>query len=249
MFRTAFFLIMSIITLMFTSAKRRNVVRHKLNVPSPNSHNARMKVFFISDIHRRKIDRKLLKKIDMDVDIVIIGGDLAERGVSLSRISTNIRNLSTLAPVYYIWGNNDREAGEQEIRLIMSRYGSVILDNENFPIPGHPTWGISGTDDPTTERVDIGASLQNINQYNHVIFASHQPRVLREVECFYRPTLMLAGHTHGGQIRIGKFGLLEKGKFQTNFGRGKLISNGYGTSTVPLRLGAPAECHIITIDY
>lgn len=240
---------MSVFMLMFTSAKRRNVVRHKLNVESSNSHNARMKVFFISDIHRRKIDRKLLKKIDKGIDIVIIGGDLAEKGVSLSRISANICNLSTLGPVYYIWGNNDREAGEQEIRSIMARYGSVILDNENFPIPGHPTWGISGTDDPTTERVDITASLQNITQYNHVIFASHQPRVLREVEYFYRPALMLAGHSHGGQIRIGKFGLMEKGKFQTKFGKGKLISNGYGTSTVPLRLGAPAECHIITIYY
>lgn len=234
---------------MFTSAKKRNVVRHKLNVHSYNSPNKKIKIFFISDIHRRKIDHGLLKKIDKDIDIVIIGGDLAEKGVSLSRISTNIGKLSTLGHIYYVWGNNDREVGEREIRLIMARYGSVILDNQNFPIPGHPTWGISGTDDPTTERVDILASLQNINKYNHVIFASHQPRILREVEYFYRPTLMLAGHTHGGQIRIGKFGLLEKGKFQKRNGRGKLISNGYGTSTVPLRLGAPAECHIITIDY
>ena len=60
---------------------------------------------------------------------------------------------------------------------------------------------------------------------------------------------MLAGHTHGGQIRIGKLGLLEKGSFHTNSNQAKLISNGYGTSTVPLRLGAPAECHVITITY
>jgi len=234
---------------MFTNAKKRNVVRHKLNVHSTEAYNSQLKVFFISDIHRRKIDRKLLRKIDKDIDIVIIGGDLAEKGVTYSRISTNIRKLSRLAPVFYIWGNNDREAGEQEIREIMARYGGVILDNENFPVPGHPQWGIGGTDDPTTEQVNIGASLRNIDQYKHVIFASHQPRVLREVEYFFRPTLMLAGHTHGGQIRIGKFGLMEKGKYQTAFGKGKLISNGYGTSTVPLRLGAPAESHIITINY
>ena len=93
------------------------------------------------------------------------------------------------------------------------------------------------------------ASLQNIEQYDNVIFVSHQPKVLREIEHFFQPNLMLAGHTHGGQIRIGKLGLLERGKFQTNSGRGKLISNGYGTSTIPLRLGAPPECHIITINY
>jgi len=234
---------------MFTSAKKRNVVRHELNVRSRGAYNSQLKVFFISDIHRRRIDRKLLRKIDEDIDIVIIGGDLTEKGVSHSRISNNIRKLSSLAPVFYIWGNNDREAGEHKIREIMARYGAVILDNENFPIPGHPKWGVGGTDDPTSERVNIGDSLRNIGQYNYVIFASHQPRVLREVEYFFRPTLMLAGHTHGGQIRIGKLGLMEKGKFQTAFGKGKLISNGYGTSTVPLRLGAPAESHIIKINY
>lgn len=249
MFKTTFFLLMSIITLMFKNAKKRNVVRHKLNARSLKMCNARLKVFFISDIHRRKIDAKLLRKIDKDVDIVIIGGDLAERGVPFTRILMNIRDLSTLAPVFYVWGNNDREAGEQAIRAIISGNGGVILDNDNVSIPGHPTWGISGTDDPTTENVDIRASLRNINRYNHVIFVSHQPRVLREIEYFYRPTLMLAGHTHGGQIRIGRLGLLEKGKYQSKYGRGKLISNGYGTSTVPLRLGAPAECHIITINY
>lgn len=234
---------------MFTSAQKRNVVRHQLDVGPPNAHKVQLKVFFISDIHRRKIDRKLIRKIDHDIDIVIIGGDLAEKDVPFSRISNNVRRLAQLGPLFYVWGNNDREAGEEGIRAIIYRNGGVILENENFFIPGHPSWGISGTDDPTSERVDIGASLRNINMYDHVIFVSHQPRILRELLHSFLPTLMLAGHTHGGQIRIGKFGLLEKGKFHTHFGRGKLISNGYGTSTVPLRLGAPAECHIITINY
>ena len=60
---------------------------------------------------------------------------------------------------------------------------------------------------------------------------------------------MLAGHTHGGQIRIGKYGLQEKGSFRMKQGRAKLISNGYGTSTLPLRLGAAPECHVIEINY
>jgi len=100
---------------MFASAKSRNVLQHKLNVDDEECDSA-LKLFFISDIHRRKIDTKLLNKIGHEVDMVIIGGDLAEKGVTLSRISKNVCNLSKLGPVYYIWGNNDREAGEQGIR-------------------------------------------------------------------------------------------------------------------------------------
>ncbi len=167
----------------------------------------------------------------------------------MSRISKNIQNLASLGPVFFIWGNNDREAGEEEIRKILAEHGAIVLDNENCPIPGHPMWGICGTDDPSSGKVDIAAALRNIDRHAKVLVVSHQPAVLRKIEQLYRPTLMLAGHTHGGQIRIGRFGLFEKGAFQMIAGCGKLISNGYGTSTIPFRLGAKPECHVITINY
>lgn len=78
---------------------------------------------------------------------------------------------------------------------------------------------------------------------------THTPSLFRKVEQVYHPRLMLAGHTHGGQIRLGKWGLQEKGVFRLDGGRAKLISNGYGTSTLPLRLGAAPECHVIVINY
>ncbi|WP_172369418.1 metallophosphoesterase family protein [Sporosarcina jiandibaonis] len=252
MLKTLMILIPSMLLRMLTNAFRRNVVHHLVTIKTPNNKKTKLKVFFISDIHRRKINRKLIGKIDRDIDLIIIGGDLAEKGVPLSRIASNIRSLSKLGQVYYVWGNNDREAGEQEIRNIMRRYRVIMLENNNIPIPGHESWGICGTDDPTSENVDIEKTLRNINDYEHILLICHQPRVLREIENRIPSniaTVMLAGHTHGGQIRIGKYGLLEKGSFQTNSKRTKLVSNGYGTTTVPMRLGAPSECHVLTIIY
>ena len=234
---------------MLNNAFRRNVVKHDVKIKSSNYQAKTLKVFFISDIHRRKIDRKLIRKINKDIDLIIIGGDLAEKGVPLSRIASNIRLLSNLGKVYYVWGNNDREAGEREIRRIMKRFHVTILENENFPIPGHSTWGICGTDDPTSENINIDTTLSDIEQYKHILLVCHQPKMIREIESYIKPTIMLAGHTHGGQIRIGKFGLFQKGSFQVNAKQAKLISNGYGTSTIPFRLGAPSECHIITVSY
>ena len=62
-------------------------------------------MFFISDIHRRKIDDKLLAKIQSahEIDVVIIGGDLAEKGVPLTRIAKNIRKLAQLGR-YFMCG-------------------------------------------------------------------------------------------------------------------------------------------------
>ena len=234
---------------MYLSAKRRNVIRHHLDTNPKGTSNTQLKIFFISDIHRRKIDHKLLKKIDKDIDIVIIGGDLAERNVPLSRISKNIQYLSQLGQIFFVWGNNDREAGETEIRKIIARYNGIVLDNENCQVPGQPRWGICGTDDPSSGNVNIEASLRDIEQYEKVIFVSHQPCVLKQVKCLFEPTIMLAGHTHGGQIRMGKYGIAQKGYFRKFHGRAKLISNGYGTTKIPLRLGAPPECHIMTLYF
>ncbi|NYF24482.1 metallophosphoesterase [Sporosarcina sp. JAI121] len=244
-------LMIGFIGFMFVSARRRNVIHHSLDIVGEELQGKSLSVFFISDIHRRKIDDKLLAKVQTvrAIDIVIIGGDLAESGVPLTRIAENIRKLAQLGPVFYIWGNNDREAGEQEIRDIITRNGGKVLDNENVTIPGHPSWGIAGTDDPSSGNVDIDAALRYIDKYENVIFVTHTPSLFRKVEQMYQPRIMLAGHTHGGQIRFGKFGLQEKGTFRKENGRAKLISNGYGTTTLPLRLGAPPECHVIAIRY
>lgn len=220
-----------------------------MNVGIDSDSNRELTMFFISDIHRRKIDKKLLDKINDRIDLVIIGGDLAEKGVPLSRISKNVRNLARLGPVYYVWGNNDREAGEGPIREIIARYSGKILDNESAFVPGHPMWGICGTDDPSSRKVDIDATIRNVHRYRKIIFVTHTPSILRKAEKVIRPDIMLAGHTHGGQIRIGKYGLFEKGSYQLNGDRAKLISNGFGTSTLPLRLGAASECHVIKIRY
>ncbi|MCZ2259483.1 metallophosphoesterase [Sporosarcina sp. G11-34] len=220
-----------------------------MNLENDKESTSLLKLFFISDIHRRKIDEKLIMKINTDIDAVIIGGDLAERGVPLSRVSQNIQMLASLGPVYFIWGNNDREAGEKEIRAIIAEYDGKILDNESVFVEGHPKWGILGVDDPSSRNADVPKTLSEVEKYEKTILVTHTPSLFRKVEPVFQPDLMLAGHTHGGQIRIGKFGLFEKGSCKMDGNRAQLVSNGYGTSTLPLRLGARPECHIIEIMY
>ena len=205
-------------------------------------------VFFISDIHRRKITKRLLKKVNTEIQAVIIGGDLAERGVPLSRVKENIKALAQIGPIYYVWGNNDREVGAQHIRSFIQDVGGIILENEAICIKNQnqQVW-IIGLEDVSSGRADIQKSFANVPEKEPVIFVSHTPFVFDKIKDLYYSDVLLAGHTHGGQIRIGKWGYYQKGELNKGPNDVTLISNGYGTTFLPLRLGAPAECHILSI--
>lgn len=248
---TIILLMIGLFTHMLFLAKRRNVIQHSYDVKSESLEDSVLSILFISDIHRRHVDKQLIQRVKMHgkMDIVVIGGDLAEGGVPLSRIDRNVEVLSKLGQLFFIWGNNDREVGEKAIRDIITRHGGRILDNENVAIDSHPLWGICGTDDPSNRNVDVQSTLQNTEHYKHLIVATHTPSLFKKVKEFIVPELMLAGHMHGGQIRFGKYGIQPLGEFSEKDGKAHLISNGYGTSLVPLRLGAKPEVHIIRINY
>ncbi|MDW0109100.1 metallophosphoesterase [Sporosarcina aquimarina] len=237
---------------MFCSAHRNSVKLLRMQTNSNHLSNAELTVFFISDIHRRKVSSKLLKKVKEQnkfIDLVIIGGDLAEKGVPSSRVRSNVRQLASLGPVYYIWGNNDREIGETTIRDLISEVNGEILANKSTLIPKHPDWILSGADDPSSGNTNLQKALSYDGEYTYHLLAVHSPSLFDKAAKIADPDFMVAGHTHGGQIRLGPFGMQPRGTFVEKGGRGRLISNGFGTSLIPLRLGAPPETHLITINY
>ncbi|KHE67158.1 hypothetical protein LD39_18965, partial [Halobacillus sp. BBL2006] len=89
--------------------------------------------------------------------------------------------------------------------------------------------------------------IDSIHPYQ--ILCVHDPYVYKQMNTVdqKRFDLVLAGHTHGGQIRFLGVGPYTRGGWFSNDGIPFLISEGYGTSLMPLRLGTKAECHLITI--
>ncbi len=78
-------------------------------------------IFFIADIHRRKVNKQTIQRVQQTVDAVFIGGDLIERGVSFDKMINNIRTLKILqAPIYFVWGNNDYEKQHDLIFLMLN---------------------------------------------------------------------------------------------------------------------------------
>ncbi|MBP1949540.1 metallophosphoesterase [Virgibacillus litoralis] len=206
-------------------------------------------LFFISDIHRRKVRTDTLRSIDEYIKLVVIGGDLTEKGVPISRTRENIHKLKEFgAPIYFVWGNNDYEALTSKVYELLISEGVIILTNNNDDILiGSQTISLMGLDccQYSEARMDL-AMINSTGFYN--ILLTHDPSAFYETEEEFqnKVDIVLAGHTHGGQIRIFGFGYFEKGGLTKLHNTKILVSEGYGYTRLPFRLGTKSECHVLT---
>lgn len=238
----------SVLSYMFILAHRNRLLTHTVSIKEQSTNT--LNVFFISDIHRRRLSKRLVNQLQHStIHAVIVGGDVAEKGVPLERVRKNMQLLASIGPLYYIFGNNDQEVGTQELLKIVEEVGGKTLIDNTATIPHHPIWGVCGLQDRTNGPVNIDQAIASAQWAKHMILVAHNPSLFRKIEGRMQPELMLAGHTHGGQIRLGTWGLQDEGEFQYTEAGAQLISNGYGTTMVPLRLGAKPECHVVEIHY
>jgi len=171
-----------------------------------------------------------------------------KKGVPLHRVESNIKTLKSLGPIYFVWGNNDHENGLNELMCIFEKFDVHIFKNEASIIKHQKTeWTFIGVDDLNTGHIDINHALHGKKETGFKLLVSHNPSVMELIQPEHKITLVLSGHTHGGQIRILGFGPYEKGKVHMQNGITQLVSNGYGTTGIPLRLGAKPETHYIVI--
>ncbi len=210
---------------MYTEAMRNTVLEHTLIFEEFPKSFQKVNVFFISDIHRRVISNSLIEQVKGRVDLVIIGGDLAEKGVPLSKISANIQKLRAIAPVYFVWGNNDYEIEYHEL-------DALLLEN-NVKV------GL--------ERDRLDLALADCKEDGFRILISHNPDIINKMSGKEQISLVLSGHTHGGQIRLFPSKKYLKGGVYKHSNITLFVSNGYGTTLIPLRFRAPAQTHIITL--
>jgi uncharacterized protein len=239
----------SLILYMLKEAFLNHVELHNMTFADfPNSF-GEVSIFFISDIHKRLISNNIINEVIGKTDIVIIGGDLTEKRVPFERVKENLEKLKQLGPVYFVWGNNDYETDYRKLDAILLDYGVKILDNTAaiFESANGDKLFLLGVDAVDQERDRLDLALLDADEGSFKILASHYPTITKKVLPEHNIRLVLSGHTHGGQIHIFGYSPFKKGKVEKLENTTLLISNGYGTTGVPLRLGAPAQCHLITI--
>lgn len=240
-----------LILYMFKEAFADRVMQHQLffkDFPESFGH---IKIFFISDIHKRTVSEKIIEEVrSLKPDIVIIGGDLVEKGVPFQRVKENLKKLKSLGSVYFVWGNNDYEVDFRKLDTMFLDCGVKVLDNTavSFESETGDHFILLGVDDMSKRRDRLELALQDAGEFGFRVLVSHSPEIIRKIKQEHQIQLILSGHTHGGQIHILGYSPYEKGGIKKRKDTTLLISNGYGTTALPLRLGAKAETHMITLS-
>lgn len=198
---------------MFSEAHRTYVEERTIHLSRFPKNQQPLRLFFISDIHKRTVSSKLLEKIPGEVDFVIIGGDLLEGGVPLVRARQNIQQLKTLGPVYFVWGNNDYEVSQMQLKQMLKDEGVIALKNEHvFAVSKYgTTCHFAGVDDLSEGQMNLKRAVSSIEPEQLTILLSHNPDVIYYVDEESKVDLILSGHTHGGQIRLFNLGMYELG--------------------------------------
>ena len=236
--------------MMYREAMRNTLLEHTLSFGNFPESFGKVRIFFISDIHRRVISPSLIEKVKGNADFVIIGGDLAEKGVSLPQISANLQTLSKIGPIYFVWGNNDYEIDYHELDALLLEHGVKILDNTRvlFESECGDQLCLLGVDDVGLERDRLDLALADCQEEGFRILISHNPDIVSKMSGHEQISLVLSGHTHGGQIRLFHSKRYLKGGVYEYPCTTLFVSNGYGTTLIPLRFRAPAQTHLITLQ-
>ncbi|QDP40488.1 metallophosphoesterase [Radiobacillus deserti] len=244
-----FSLIILVCSYMMYKAHRDILDRREIVVSSYPKDFPPLQLFFISDIHKRSVSTETLRQIE-GVHAVIIGGDLLEKGVPFIRLRENLRRLRTLkAPIYFVWGNNDYEVDQQHFKQVLAEENVIALCNNSAQLSIiEKTIRMVGFDDHDMGHINSSAALSEAKD-EFTILLSHNPNgfIHLSPQEADKIDLVLSGHTHGGQIRILGIGPYTKGGIKFYHSTPVFISEGYGFTKLPFRLGTNAECHIITV--
>ncbi|MES1200101.1 MAG: metallophosphoesterase [Pseudomonadota bacterium] len=203
---------------------------------------------------------------DLHPDLVVLLGDyVAGHTPSAARSDAEhtelTRSLAAFAMldaplgVIAVIGNHDNWYGQQEITQALQDSGVAVLRNRNVTIRRQGgAFVIAGLADAMTDRPDFDAALDGAPQGADTIVISHSPdpfpQMPRDV------ALMLAGHTHCGQVTLPLIGRpVTPTRYGQRYACGRVDENGHtlyvnagiGTSGLPIRFLNPPELTLITI--
>ena len=206
--------------------------------------------------------------LDYHPDVIALTGDFYADGRSVDPEGL-FSDWPAGTEVVAVMGNHDRRgpAGTLERTVAeLQEAGVTVLNNmaRCLKVRQRKVW-IAGVDDPHTFNSDVVAALDQVPVgESTLLFLSHAPAVINELEPG-QASILLAGHTHGGQVRLLPSGavpfvdLIRKvcgapgrpdgpvyRRWHWLNGTIVLISDGLGVSTLPLRFRT--RPHLVLIE-
>ena len=227
------------------------------------------RILFISDLDIK--DRNdaedfldLLKTMDnYHPDMLALGGDYVLFNSKGDMTETRKYLFNSLASKYYpngvylVRGDGDLYA---PIENDMPEALCYLNEDGRYIKKGDAKIAICGFDSCAPSYSDYGELTGKIKKDDFAIALTHSPIVISGLLSSGGKDngawcdLMLAGHTHGGQIKIGDHTIRaltpEEKRYKTGDsenGAQIIISDGLGLDKFPMRIGTRSQVHLITL--
>ncbi len=222
-----------------------------------------LRVVLISDFHVARFGNtpaRMQETVDhvaaLKPDLVLLAGDfIADPILQPVPMRPNVAPWARLkAPlgVFAVLGNHDFHENTDRLKFWLREVGVRVLENAAVRVGPLAVVGIS---DKFSGHARIGDALRSAKRQGGVpIVVTHSPALISRIPAGVE--LVLAGHTHCGQIVLPLIGPIDK---RTEYGgrfacgviregrRTIVVTAGLGVSRVPFRLGAPPDFWLITI--
>lgn len=233
---------------------------------------AGLRIVQLSDLHFSPlVPRAYLEKCvrlanALEPDLIFLTGDYVTRERGVPREETIRRYVEPLPEIlggiraragrFAVLGNHDTAVGPRAVTRALQDSGFQVLRNDRVALThGGARLPLVGLADYGTEYVDQRRAFAGIPPDEPAMILMHNPDLFR-AGMQHRNGLVLAGHTHGGQIVLPFYGPLYvpsiydadflAGRFQEN-DLTMLVNRGVGMIHYPIRFNCRPEITQVTL--
>ena len=239
-----------------------------------------MKVLLVTDLHAgpflspAALGRAFDRLLSLEPELIVLGGDLTTGRVEeFDPFAPLFTRVARACPVYAVLGNHDHYSGDP-MGLVdrIEATGIPVLHNDSVTLwRNGSALRLAGIDDLYCGEPDLDAALANPTSLGRsrqatnrsapaltspsetTILLSHNPDIFFAARR-HGVSLVLAGHTHGGQIRIpGLPVLVRMSRYRLDEGHYTagdaqlVVSRGLGVTGLPLRIFCPPEAVLLRL--
>jgi predicted MPP superfamily phosphohydrolase len=218
----------------------------------------------VSDVHHGRLVpiEEVRRVVEMAnatrADMIALTGDYT---TSLRRYvepcAEALSELSAPEGVWAVLGNHDHKTDGPMTAGALARRGIGVLSNANTTLRrGADSLQLAGVDDWGWGKADFARTVRGLDLTRPSVMLSHEPMAL-DVPETRGVSLILSGHTHGGQISLPIVGSPAayvwkhlkylRGMYESE-GTQLYVSRGTGMIGVPLRIGARPEVAVLRLQ-
>ena len=215
-----------------------------------------LRIAVVGDVHAGSpwtgLDRvhELVRRVvAVRPDLVLLVGDhlsdvLLGTRLDPEPVAEALAGLKAARPVVGVLGNHDWDVDGERVRRAFEAAGLPVLEESAVPVLDGRLW-VAGVGDLWTRTPSVPDALASVPAGAPVVLLTHNPDVVLDVPPSV--ALVLAGHTHGGQIRllgrpVHRISKRHRNRWVSGWYAGErlYVTPGIGMSGLPVRNVVPS---------